>query len=305
MGAADLLALLAALLFALAAALQQREAAPVGGEGMSPGFFLELVRRPIWLLGTATLIAGYVVQGAALGKGRLVVIQPLLVTTVVFALPLGIVLAHQVVTRRDWAAAAGVVAGLAAFIVFGQPAAGRDDAPGWEWAASLVAVSGLAAVLVLLGRRARPARRAAFLGGAAGVLFGISASLAKPVVEELGPDGLAAVLGDWRTYAMIATGAAAFYVQQGALATGQLAPAVASTSLANPVVSCIVGILVLEEGLAGGLARKGLAIAALAAAALCAAVLAQHEQTGGHEPAAPAAGRERGARAPARPTTAR
>src|SRR5262245_54121795 len=126
MGTGEILALVAALLFAIAATLQQREAMTVGGEGMSPKFFLELIRHPLWLLGTAALIAGYIVQGAALGRGRLVVIQPLLVSTIVFALPLGILLTQQVVTARDWAAAAGVMAGLAAFIVLGQPAAGVE-----------------------------------------------------------------------------------------------------------------------------------------------------------------------------------
>ena len=277
---ADALAILAAFMFALAAVLQQREAVTAGGGGMSAAFFLALIRKPIWLLGTAALIGGYILQGAALGKGRLVIIQPLLVTTVVFALPLGVLLTHQVVTRRDWAAAAGVVAALAAFIVIGDPAPGLDDAPGWEWAVSLVIVSVLAALVVLFGRHLRSPRRAAALGSAAGMLFGLSACLAKPVVEELGDDGLAAVLGDWLTWAMIGTGAAAFLIQQGALATGQLAPAVATTSLANPVVASIIGIVVLEEGLAGGFARKTLAVAALVAAGLCAIVLAEHEQPG-------------------------
>jgi len=273
------LAILAAALFALAAALQQREAVAAGGSGMSLAFFTTLVRRPIWLLGTAALIGGYILQGAALGKGRLIIIQPLLVMTVVFALPLGVVLTHQVVTRRDWLAAAGVVVALAAFIVIGDPAPGLDDAPSWEWAIALAVVAVAAAVCVFFGRHLRPPRRAAALGGAAGMLFGISASLAKPVVEEL-DDGLAATVGDWRTWAMIGTGAAAFFIQQGALATGQLAPAVATTSLANPVVASIVGILILEEGLAGGPVRKAFAIAALGGAALCACVLAGHEQSG-------------------------
>jgi drug/metabolite transporter (DMT)-like permease len=274
---ADALAIFAAFLFALAATLQQREAVSAGGGGMSVTFFLTLIRRPIWLLGTAALLGGYALQGAALGKGRLVVIQPLLVTTVVFALPLGILITHQVVTRRDWAAAAGVVAALAAFIVIGDPAAGLDDAPAWEWTICLVVVCALASGAVFLGRRARPGRRAAALGTAAGMLFGISASLAKPVVEEL-DEGLSVVVGDWRTWAMIGTGAVAFLIQQGALATGQLAPAVATTSLANPVVASLVGVLILEERLAGGPARKAVAIGTLVVAALCAIALAEHEQ---------------------------
>ena len=43
----------------------------------------------MWLVGTLALLTGYVFQAAALDRGRLAIIQPLLVTTVVFALPLG------------------------------------------------------------------------------------------------------------------------------------------------------------------------------------------------------------------------
>ncbi|MGE0027400.1 MAG: DMT family transporter [Thermoleophilia bacterium] len=274
---ADALAIVAAFLFALAAVLQQKGAVTGGGGGMSIGFFLGLLTSVPWLLGSAALLGGYAVQGAALDKGRLVIIQPLLVSTIVFALPLGVLLTHQVVTRRDWAAAAGVVAALAVFIVVGDPAAGVDDAADWKWAVSSVIVIILATGVMLFGRGARPPRRAAALGTVAGMLFGMSASLAKPVVEEL-DEGLSVVLGDWRAWALVVMGVAAFLIQQGALATGQLAPAVATTSLANPVVASIVGIVILEERLAGGLARKSVAVGALVAAALCAIALAQHEQ---------------------------
>ena len=50
---------------------------------------VRLVGQRMWLLGTCALLVGYVLQAAALDRGRLAVIQPLLVVTVVFALPLG------------------------------------------------------------------------------------------------------------------------------------------------------------------------------------------------------------------------
>jgi hypothetical protein len=292
MGTGEVLALVAAFLFALAAALQQREAMTVGGEGMSAGFFLQLIRHPLWLLGTATLIAGYIVQGAALDRGRVVVIQPLLVATIVFALPLGILLTDQVVTHRDWAAATGVMAGLAAFIVVGQPAAGVADAPNWKWVVPLAIVCALSGALVWLGHHVPPGRRAAILGTSAGMLFGISAALAKPVVEQIG----SGALDDWKAYAMVGTGALGFLIQQGALATGRLAPAVAAGSLANPVVASVVGALVLEERLAGGILRKTVAVAALVFAGVCAAALAGHEQQASPGSEAPAPGGDRSAR---------
>ena len=84
----------------------------------------------MWLVGTLALLTGYVFQAAALDRGRLAIIQPLLVTTVVFALPLGYFLTRQHVGRREIVGAAVILAGLALFTYFGDPAGGNENAPG-------------------------------------------------------------------------------------------------------------------------------------------------------------------------------
>jgi len=85
---AELLALVAAFFFALAATLQQKGALEGGISAESLRSLLRLVRSRWWLVGTIALLVGYVVQAIALDHGRLAIIQPLLVMTVVFALPL-------------------------------------------------------------------------------------------------------------------------------------------------------------------------------------------------------------------------
>ena len=62
---------------------------------------VRLAGQTMWLLGTVALLTGYVFQAAALDRGRLSIIQPLLVTTVIFALPLGYFLTKQHVGRRE------------------------------------------------------------------------------------------------------------------------------------------------------------------------------------------------------------
>jgi hypothetical protein len=97
---ASFLAILSAVFFALAAALQQRgefQLAQKGRRVTGVRGLPRLVLVPVWLLGTAALFAGYATQGGALARGRLVVVQPLLVTTIVFALPLG----HWLTTSPD------------------------------------------------------------------------------------------------------------------------------------------------------------------------------------------------------------
>lgn len=117
---ASALALLAAFLFALAAALQQRGALNLPEVSLrNPRSIAQLAGQTIWLLGTAAVMAGNLFEAAALDRGRLVIVQPLLVTTVVFALPLGYFLTSQRIAQREIAGAAGIVLGLAAFVVFG------------------------------------------------------------------------------------------------------------------------------------------------------------------------------------------
>src|SRR4029077_8938250 len=97
-----MLALAAAFLFALAATLQQKGALNLPTISLGdPKSLMRLVGQTWWLFGTLALLTGYVFQAAALDRGRLSIIQPLLVTTVIFALPLGYLLTRQHVGRRE------------------------------------------------------------------------------------------------------------------------------------------------------------------------------------------------------------
>ena len=271
---ADVLALCAAFLFALAATLQQKGALAMGEVSLrSPASFLRLARQKWWLLGTVALLGGYVCQAVALDHGKLAVIQPLLVTTIVFALPLGYLLTGQVVNRPEIVAAAFVVIGLAVFAVVGDAAAGNDNAPGWEWAIAIAVLAAGAGALLVAGGRGSTARKAGTYGACAGVLYGLSASLWKPSGALLEADGLGGMLSSWEFWVFAAAGILAFLVQQVSLATGSLAPSVAMTSVVNPLVCIAVGTLVLEERLAPPTWHKAVAYAGLALALLAAVAI--------------------------------
>ena len=108
------LALGAALLFALGSVLQQKAGLdqPEESEGSSSGLLLRMARHPVWLAGIAADALGFVGQAVALTIGRLAVVQPLLATSMIFALPLGHRLTNQRIRRSDVAAAILVTASL-------------------------------------------------------------------------------------------------------------------------------------------------------------------------------------------------
>ena len=271
---AEILALVAAFFFALAATLQQKGAIDLGEVSLgSPGSLLALAKQTWWLLGTLALLGGYAFQAVALDNGRLAVIQPLLVMTIVFALPLGYLLSNQHVHRREVVGAAVVVIGLTVFTIVGKAGDGRDNAPAAQWAVAVTIFSAIALVLLYLGGRGSISRKAALYGACAGVLYGLSASLCKPTVEILGAQDLGAVLTSWEFYAFAGAGILAFVVQQVSLATGKLATSVATVAVCNPLVSIVIGTLLLQERLAPPLWHKAVAYGGLVVALLGAALI--------------------------------
>lgn len=88
---AVILAFGSAAVFALGTVLQQRVVmdAPEAKDA-GAGILFRLIQHPVWLGGIAAYGIAFGMQAAALGDGRLVVVQPILATTIVFALPLGV-----------------------------------------------------------------------------------------------------------------------------------------------------------------------------------------------------------------------
>ena len=161
---AAFLALLAAAMFALAAALQQRGQFALARRGdaiKGVAGLLRLLAVPMWLLGTVVLLLGYATQGAALDRGKLVVVQPLLVTTIVWALPLGHWLTAQTIVSRQVLGAGVVVIGLAMFVLVGDPDAGVDNASTGSLVLAVLVVSARGGGAARCGCARRPPRRCA------------------------------------------------------------------------------------------------------------------------------------------------
>ena len=194
--------------------------------GVEPGDargLVGLLTNGVWLLGLVAQGVGVALQAAALDRGRVAIIQPLLVTSIVWALPLGYLLTNQTITRRHIAGAAIIVVGLAVFATVGDPAAGIDDAPTSTWISALARRRrGLHRADDRSAAAAAWRRRPPSSATTAGVLYGVAATLMKPVVEAWHVDGLGQLLAGWQLWVMAAAGLVGFCLQQVSLATGKL-----------------------------------------------------------------------------------
>ncbi|KAA0022385.1 hypothetical protein FOY51_14610 [Antrihabitans cavernicola] len=268
-------ALAAALCIALGAVLRQRVAAIVPDDEMGRfGVIGVLIRRPVWWAGTLVGIGGYVFQAKALGKGSLLLVQPLLVLSLLFALPLGAKFSGRTIRASEWVWAIVLTSAVAILVVVGDPRPGHPHAEARHWA--IITGIGLPLVaLCLIGAKAWPgARRALLLGVAAGALFGVAAVLTKGVVAH-GGDGMVPLLTSMETYALIVVGLAATLLQQNAYQAGALQASLPATTVAEPVVATALGFLVLGEYLHTDKDLAMLLVGALIAMVAAAVALAQ------------------------------
>jgi len=268
------LALVAALLFALGTVLQQKAGIDEPSEGAGASLLIRMAQRPVWIAGIAADALGFVAQAAALGLGRLAVVQPVLVSSVAFALPLGVWLTRQRIRPMDVGAALLVVGALVVFLVIANPSGGRDDAPFGDWLIAGGACGLVSAVLILLARFGSPPRRAALLGIATGILFALSAALTKAVVDEL-DDGILDVIAGWHLYALIVVGYISMTLNQLALNQGALAPAIATSMAFDPIASVVLGVTLLDESLHTTALGTAATLVALVAALAGMAILAR------------------------------
>lgn len=240
-------ALAAAVLFAIAGVTQQQTAAAVPEGG---NLVTRLLRNPRWWGGAVSDTAGYGLQIAALALGSVLLVQPLLVSSLLFALPLAAYFGGYRLTRGTWMLAAALCVSLAIFLLVGNPAAGTVDAAATRWAVPLGAVLAVTAVAVALGSTPRLAAgvRAALLGAAGGLLYGVVAAFTKHVTD-LFEDGLGAVLTSWQVWVLAAAGIGGYYIQQRAFQVGPLSASLPALTIGEPLGAVFLGMVVLGERL--------------------------------------------------------
>lgn len=244
---AGALAVLAALLFAIASVAQRGAAADVPDhDARGLRLIARLVRTPRWWAGTVGDTGGFVVQAAALGVGSLLLVQPLLVTTVLFALPLEARVTGRRIGRAEVRWALVLVAALALFVVIGEPTAGADRAPFRAWLPSLIVLAVALALCVLLAGRRRGPRRAALLAVGTGLAYGLVAALTKSVVDALG-DGPVELLTSWETWVLVLAVLGGTFLQQTAFGAGPLAASLPAVTVGEPVIAALLGVVVLGE----------------------------------------------------------
>jgi drug/metabolite transporter (DMT)-like permease len=251
------------LLYALASVLQHRAAvAQPSDTAMRIGLLTRLVRNRVWLLGISFDGLAYALQFVALGHGTLVLVQPLLVCGLLFALPLGAWLAGSRMTSGDWWGAAALIIGLSAFLITASPGRGHAAVTNRDWIA-LFLVTGVAiAGLVLGALRSSSRRRAVMLAAAAAINYAVTAALTKAAAHLL-TAGVAKLFESWEVYVLVGGGLLGMLLAQSAFQAGALDASLPVLTVVDPVVSILIGAFLFGETVRTGLVPTTIELVAL------------------------------------------
>lgn len=247
--------MIAAVVFALGAALcnavdviAQHSASVTAGAGRRGlAFLAHLVRQPLWLMGWVAAGGGFACQALALHYGPLSVVQPLLVTELVFALVLRRIWIRQTVAGAAWGSAVLICGALTVFLAMAEPHGGHADATGGRWLSVVVAFALAVAAMAALGRRGTPVRRAALFATAASLTWALTATFIKATTDTIAQDGILGMFTHWPVYALAAAGVLGTVLQQTALTVGPLSVSQPLIVIVDPIASIALSVWLFDE----------------------------------------------------------
>jgi len=264
-----------AVVFALAAALCNALSTifqRMGVETAPPEFSLSLrlvrhvLGRPVWFLGFSTMVGAFLFQALALDHGGLTVVQPLLVTELVFLVIILRVWFGRTLGWREAFGTVAAVAGLATFLAVSDQGGGNAIPTDGEWLLVVVACVGAVVVAVLMTRFGTRPWRSAWFGASAAISFALCAAFIKATTTIYQEHGFVALFGHFEPYCIAGAGLAGLFLTQNAFHAGPITASQATLVIVDPIASIVIGVSLFDDNLRGGIGI--LAVDALALAVM-------------------------------------
>jgi drug/metabolite transporter (DMT)-like permease len=242
-------AVVGAACMGLASAAQARATKEVAvSRILDPGLLRGLAHRPLWLIGMAATGAGLVLQLMALAFAPLLVVQPLLITSLIFA---GVISSRLEGRPLDGVMITGsliCIAGLALFLVLARPSGNGDRfATGSKPVPVVIVLGALAVLALVVAVLSHGSARVLGLAVTTGVFYGVTAGLMKVVVGQVRED-IAGTFANWPLYLVCIVGPLGFLLSQNTFQQGRfVTPALAVITALDPLVGVAIGVWCMGE----------------------------------------------------------
>jgi hypothetical protein len=187
-------------------------------------------------------------------------VQPLVVSELLFAVPISARRHRSRLGPREWAGLLTVTAGLVVGIVAADPHRGNPIQPFSSWIWPLVAVVVIATAAVLIGKAISGPAQASLFALSGATVMAFQSALFAATIASLRAD-IGHTFVTWQPYALIVASFTGLFLVQNAYQAGPLAASMPVMDAVLPIVSIGLGIGLFGEhvrttpfGLAGAVA---------------------------------------------------
>jgi hypothetical protein len=239
-----------ALGFAVSSSLQHQAAGsvPTFEPGRPLRFLWHLTLQPLWLVGQALATCSFALHAWALHLGALAVVQPIVVSGMVFAVPLRAAMNHRAQSAGEIRAVTLTAVALSVFLIASNPDVGDDDAK--QKVVAIITAAGIvvaATCTYVASRMSAPRHKALFMGITAGTLFGVVAGLVKLSIGEFSDGGLSGTATSWATWTLLLLGAWGVSTNLRAYQVADLSASLPVLSIVNVGVALFTGLVAFHE----------------------------------------------------------
>lgn len=240
----------AAMLAGCGFVLQQHAAQQVQeAEFLRIGLISRLMRNRRWLLGVAVMVVGYVGQAWTLGHLDLSVTEPLITTSLIFALLLAVPLSGQTLRKAEVMGALLLSVGVAALSLtrtIKAPLVSFGLSTHWPAEAAIALI---AALCVQFGRKRSGTVRAALTGTGAGLILGIADAFTRRSVLIIDGKYPLTLLSHPTGYATVFVSIVGIWLMQNAFNAAPLHASLPAVTAAEPAAGMVLGVLAFGDKL--------------------------------------------------------
>jgi drug/metabolite transporter (DMT)-like permease len=244
MAAAIGVALAAAVAFGWSTALMHYSASGAP-EGITDtkALLKHLVVQRRWLLGMAASLGGLALHALALHLGSLALVQPLVVTGLVFSFIFRAALDRRFPPPQVITWVVVTAAGLALFLAVASSTHSHSGM-NQSGAAIMLGAGAVAAAAAFASSHAWPRHAGLLLGTSGGVVFGLIAGTLKAATDSAAHGAL---WTSWPLYVIVPLGISGFLLNQRAYHRAPLSQSLPVLNTFNPVVAVGFGAVVFHE----------------------------------------------------------
>jgi drug/metabolite transporter (DMT)-like permease len=240
-------ALVAGMCLAATGLLQHKAASKESSDNQfSLQLIWNLVRNRRWLAGIGAAVGSYAFQAIALATGPLSLVQPLVVSELVFAIPISARRHRHRLGLREWAGLLAVTGGLAVGIVAADPHRGHPIQPFSAWIWPLIGVAAIAIAGVFIGKAIFGPIQASLFALSGATVMALQSALFSATIASLRA-GIGHTFVTWEPYALIVASFTGLFLVQNAYQAGPLAASMPVMDAVLPIASIGLGIGLFGE----------------------------------------------------------